>query len=125
MLTIFCFDKWERCTGQRPAYKVAALQETKERIKREIPKPSFSIMCHCLARTILFTNEGYLDEYSYTKKLLNEKKLDWDYVRKVKGNRSRYDYIEKVFRDAQGQIGKKKKKEREVVAEEVEIQDRI
>ena len=21
-------------------------------------------MCHCLARTILFTNEGYLDEYS-------------------------------------------------------------
>ena len=40
------------------------IQETKERIKREIPKPSFSIMCHCLARTILFTNEGYLDEYS-------------------------------------------------------------
>ena len=36
-----------------------------------------------------------------------------DYVRRVKGNRSRYDYIEKVFKDAQGQIGKKKKKERE------------
>ena len=36
-----------------------------------------------------------------------------DYVRKVKGNRSRYDYLEKVFKDAQGQIGKKKKKERE------------
>lgn len=36
-----------------------------------------------------------------------------DYVKRVKSNRSRYDYIEGVFKEAQGQIGKKKKKERE------------
>lgn len=36
-----------------------------------------------------------------------------DYVKRVRSNRSRYDYIEKVFKDAQGQVGKKKKKERE------------
>ena len=36
-----------------------------------------------------------------------------DYVRRVKSNCSRYDYIEGVFKMAQDQIGKKKKKERE------------
>lgn len=36
-----------------------------------------------------------------------------DYVRKVKSHRSRYDYIEGVIKEAQSQIGKKKKKERE------------
>jgi hypothetical protein len=36
-----------------------------------------------------------------------------DYVRKVKCHVSRYDLIEKVFHEAHGQIGKKKKKERE------------
>lgn len=36
-----------------------------------------------------------------------------DYVRKVKNHVSRYDLIEKVFLEARGQIGKKKKKERE------------
>ena len=36
-----------------------------------------------------------------------------DYVRKVKCHQSRYDYIEGVFKEAQNQIGKKKKKERE------------
>lgn len=36
-----------------------------------------------------------------------------DYVRKVKCHKSRYDYIENVFKEAQGQVGKKKKKERE------------
>ena len=36
-----------------------------------------------------------------------------DYVKRVRSNRSRYDYIEGVFKEAQGQIGKKKKKERE------------
>lgn len=35
-----------------------------------------------------------------------------DYIRKVKVHRSRYDYVN-IFRDAQSQIGKKKKKERE------------
>jgi hypothetical protein len=36
-----------------------------------------------------------------------------DYVKRVKNHRSRYDYIQNVFKEAQGQIGKKKKKERE------------
>ena len=36
-----------------------------------------------------------------------------DYVRKVRSHKSRYDYIENVFKEAQSQIGKKKKKERE------------
>lgn len=36
-----------------------------------------------------------------------------DYVGKVRTHKSRYDYIENVFKEAQGQIGKKKKKERE------------
>lgn len=36
-----------------------------------------------------------------------------DYVRKVRSNRSRYDYIEAVIKEAQNQIDKKKKKERE------------
>jgi hypothetical protein len=36
-----------------------------------------------------------------------------DYVRKVKAHRSRYDYIENVFREARNQFDKKKKKERE------------
>ena len=36
-----------------------------------------------------------------------------DYVRKVRNHKSRYDYIENVIKEAQGQIGKKKKKERE------------
>lgn len=36
-----------------------------------------------------------------------------DYVRKVRSHKSRYDYIENIFKEAQNQIGKKKKKERE------------
>lgn len=36
-----------------------------------------------------------------------------DYVRKVRSHKSRYDYIENVFQEAQSQIGKKKKKKRE------------
>ena len=36
-----------------------------------------------------------------------------DYVRKVRNHKSRYDYIENVFKEAQKQVGKKKKKERE------------
>lgn len=36
-----------------------------------------------------------------------------DYVRKVKCHKSRYDLMENIFKEAQGQIGKKKKKERE------------
>ena len=36
-----------------------------------------------------------------------------DFVRKVKKHRSRYDLMENIFKEAQSQIGKKKKKERE------------
>jgi hypothetical protein len=36
-----------------------------------------------------------------------------DYVRKVRNHKSRYDYIENVFKEAQKQVDKKKKKERE------------
>lgn len=42
------------------------VQKTMEKIKAEVPKPSFSIMCHCLARTLLFEGEGYLQEYAKT-----------------------------------------------------------
>lgn len=42
------------------------VQKTMEKIKAEVPKPSFSIMCHCLARTLLFDGEGYLNEYAKT-----------------------------------------------------------
>lgn len=36
-----------------------------------------------------------------------------EYVRKVKSHVSRYDYMDGIFKDAQSQIGKKEKKERE------------
>lgn len=36
-----------------------------------------------------------------------------DYVRRVKNNKSRYDYIKDIFKAAQSQTDKKKKKERE------------
>ncbi len=39
-----------------------------------------------------------------------------DYVRRVRSNKSRYDFMETVFKAAQSQIGKKKKKEREQLA---------
>ncbi len=40
------------------------IEETKEKIKKDIPRPSFSIMCHCLARTLLFNEDGYLEQYA-------------------------------------------------------------
>ena len=39
-----------------------------------------------------------------------------DYVGKVKRHQSRYDFIENVIKEAQSQVGKKKKNEREQVA---------
>ena len=39
-----------------------------------------------------------------------------DYVGKVKRHQSRYDFIENVIKEAQSQVGKKKKKEREQLA---------
>lgn len=47
-----------------------------------------------------------------------------DFVKKVRKNRSRYDLMENIFKEAQSQIGKKKKKEREqLVALEEFIRD--
>lgn len=40
--------------------------QTMQKIKKEVPSPSFAIMCHCLARTLLFDGEGYLNEYAKT-----------------------------------------------------------
>lgn len=38
-------------------------RQTIERIQREVPRPSLSIMVNCLARTLLFEGEGYADEF--------------------------------------------------------------
>jgi hypothetical protein len=38
--------------------------KTMSKIRSEIPRPSLSILCHCLARTLLFDGEGYLQEYA-------------------------------------------------------------
>lgn len=40
------------------------ISQTMDKIRNEIPKPSFSIMCHCLARTLLFDGNGYLTDYA-------------------------------------------------------------
>lgn len=42
------------------------IAETMQQIKQAVPRPSFSIMCHCLARSILFDGDGYLQEYAKT-----------------------------------------------------------
>lgn len=42
------------------------IRQTMQKIKQEIPRPSFAIMCHCLARTLLFDGKRYLDEYART-----------------------------------------------------------
>lgn len=39
------------------------IQTTKQKIRQEIPNPSLSIMCHCLARSLLFQQEHYMDDY--------------------------------------------------------------
>ena len=38
-------------------------RETMQKIQREVPQPSLSIMVNCLARTLLFESEGYADEF--------------------------------------------------------------
>ncbi|SFT33701.1 Uncharacterized conserved protein, contains FIST_N domain [Selenomonas sp. GACV-9] len=38
-------------------------KETMARIRRDVPRPAFSIMVNCLARTLLFKSEGYADEF--------------------------------------------------------------
>lgn len=39
------------------------IARTKEQIRKEVPKPSFAIMCHCLARSLMFFNANYLQDY--------------------------------------------------------------
>lgn len=39
-------------------------QMTMKKIHEQIEKPSFTLMCHCLARTMFYKQEGYLDEYA-------------------------------------------------------------
>lgn len=70
-------------------------------------------------------NQSFIKDIEYVKSMydaqVNKVKqeeymrdlLFADYVRKVKCHKSRYDYIENVFKEAQSQVGKKKKKERE------------
>lgn len=40
------------------------LRKTAEQIKQEIPNPSLSIMVNCLARSMLFEKDGYLNEFA-------------------------------------------------------------
>ena len=40
------------------------ISETIEKVKKEVPKPSLAIMINCLARSILFENDGYLDTFA-------------------------------------------------------------
>lgn len=47
-----------------PADYRTVIEETKEHIRLEVPKPSFAIMCHCLARTLLFSGDGYIQQYA-------------------------------------------------------------
>lgn len=44
-------------------------RQTMEKVKNEIKNPSLVLMFHCVARTILFEDNGYIDEY---QKLLAE-----------------------------------------------------
>ena len=39
-------------------------KDTAIRIAKEVPKPRLSLMVHCLARSILFDKEGYLNEFA-------------------------------------------------------------
>ena len=47
----------------QPADYREIIKDTMRKIHNDIPRPSFAIMCHCLARSILFENEGYLSQY--------------------------------------------------------------
>jgi hypothetical protein len=40
------------------------INETIEKVKKEVPNPSLSIMINCLARSILFEKDGYLNEFA-------------------------------------------------------------
>ncbi len=40
------------------------IKQTAKQIKAEVPKPSLSIMVNCLARSILFEKDGYLNDFA-------------------------------------------------------------
>ena len=40
------------------------IRETIDEIKKDVPNPSLSIMINCLARSMLFENDGYLDGFA-------------------------------------------------------------
>lgn len=48
---------------ERDDYK-AVNQETMGKIKKENPNPSFAIMCNCLARSLMFEGDGYIQEFA-------------------------------------------------------------
>lgn len=42
----------------------AVNQQTMAQVKREVPQPALSLMVNCLARTLLFTGDGYVDQFA-------------------------------------------------------------
>jgi hypothetical protein len=42
----------------------AVINETIHKVKKDIPQPSLAIMINCLARSILFEQDGYLDAFA-------------------------------------------------------------
>lgn len=42
----------------------SVIKDTIDKIKKDIPKPSLSIMVNCLARSMLFESNGYLNEFA-------------------------------------------------------------
>ena len=48
----------------KPADYRAVNQETIAKVRQEVPRPALSIMVNCLARTLLFEGDGYLDEFT-------------------------------------------------------------
>lgn len=45
------------------------INETIDKVKKDVPNPSLAIMINCLARSILFEKDGYIDEFA--KKMSN------------------------------------------------------
>ena len=48
----------------QPASYKEVIEKTIEKIRRDIPHPSIAIMIHCLARSILFEQDGYINAYA-------------------------------------------------------------
>ena len=42
----------------------AVIKQTISKIKKDIPSPSFAIMVNCLARSLLFEQDHYLDSFA-------------------------------------------------------------